>query len=226
MKKTIGIIGAMPSELDGIIKAYPNATKTEIAGFTFYQQENETYRLVFSCSGIAKVNSALCTQVLIDKFSPVAIINSGIAGGIDDRIKVCDIVISKSCMYHDLDRHFLDDYPPYYSEFESDPSLIEKASKICQGFGINYFCGRIVSGESFVVDNQKKSEIKEKFKPMAVDMETAAIAHCAKRNSIPFVSVRCISDNADDDGAMSFDIFEKKAANIVAKICIELASEI
>ena len=54
-----------------------------------------------------------------------------------------------------------------------------------------------------------KNIIQEKFDPYAVDMESAAVGHCCYLNEMPFVSVRCISDNADDEGAMSFDEFEK-----------------
>ena len=53
-------------------------------------------------------------------------------------------------------------------------------------------------------------------------MESSAIGHSCYLNEIPFVSVRCISDNADDEGAMSFDEFEKIAADRVAKIVVKM----
>ena len=53
-------------------------------------------------------------------------------------------------------------------------------------------------------------------------MESAAVGHCAYLNEVPFVSVRCISDNADDEGAMSFDEFEKIAAKRVADVVLEM----
>ncbi|MCI5911131.1 MAG: 5'-methylthioadenosine/adenosylhomocysteine nucleosidase [Oscillospiraceae bacterium] len=224
--KTIGIIGAMPSELADIIKALPAKEKKEISRFTYHIYEKDDKRIVYACSGIAKVNSALCTQVMIDNFKPCAIINTGIAGGMNKDVKVCDIVISDLVMPHDLDPHFLKDYPPYCCEFPSDKALIELAESVCKNQGVKSFVGRIVSGEQFVTDTVAKNAIKDKFEPMAVDMETAAIAHCAYMNKMPFVSVRCISDNADDEGAMSFDIFEKKAAGIVANIVLEMADKI
>ena len=53
-------------------------------------------------------------------------------------------------------------------------------------------------------------------------METAAIAQAAYRNEIPFVSVRCISDKADEESDISFDEFSEKAAVKVAKIVINM----
>lgn len=224
--KTIGIIGAMPSELADIIKALPATETKEISRFTFHIHQTNSKKIVYVCSGIAKVNSALCTQVLIDNFSPDAVINTGIAGGMNPEIKVCDVVVSDKVMPHDLDPHFLKDYPPYCCEFPSDENLKNLAVEICKKQNVKSFIGRIVSGETFVTDNETKNSIKERFEPYAVDMETAAIAHCAYMNKTPFVSVRCISDNADDDGAMSFDVFEKKAAKIVADIVLEMVQEI
>lgn len=48
-------------------------------------------------------------------------------------------------------------------------------------------------------------------------MESSAVGHCAFINGIPFLSLRCISDNSDDNGEMSFDEFEKLPLNALLK---------
>lgn len=220
--KTIGIIGAMPSELADIRNTLKNAEIKKISGFDFYINEVSGKTVINACCGIAKVNAALCTQVLIDNFKPDAVINAGIAGGMDSSVKVCDMVVSTEVLPHDLDLHFLKDYPPYCGIFRADENLIETAVKICTKQGIKCFKGRIVSGEAFISDNKTKNDIKERLNPFAVDMESAAVGHCAYLNEMPYVSVRCISDNADDEGAMSFDEFEKIAARKVADVVLEM----
>lgn len=222
----IGIIGAMPSELADIRKTLGDAEIVKKSGFDFYINQVNGKKLINACCGIAKVNSALCTQVLIDNFAPECIINTGIAGGMNDDVKVCDIVISTEVLAHDLDQHFLTDYPPYCGIFKADERLIEKTEEICNKCNIKSFRGRIVSGEAFISSNEVKNAIQNKFNPYAVDMETSAIGHCCYLNDIPFVSVRCISDNADDDGAMSFEEFEKIAAKRVAEIVLKVADEV
>ena len=219
---TIGIIGAMPSELADIRNTLKDAEIKRISGFDFYINEVSGKKVINACCGIAKVNAALCAQVLIDNFRPDAVINAGIAGGMDSSIKVCDIVVSNEVLPHDLDLHFLKDYPPYCGIFKADEKLIETAVNICTKQGVKSFVGRIVSGEAFITDTAVKNGIKEKFDPFAVDMESAAVGHCAYLNEVPFVSVRCISDNADDEGAMSFDEFEKIAAKRVADVVLEM----
>ena len=219
---TIGISGAMPSELVDIRKALNDAEIKRISGFDFYINEKGGKKIINVCSGIAKVNAALCAQVLIDNFKPDAVINAGIAGGMDSSIKVCDMVVSNEVLAHDLDLHFLNDYPPYCGIFKADAGLIDAAVNICRKQGVNSFIGRIVSGEAFISDNAVKNEIKNRLNPFAVDMESSAVGHCAYLNEVPFVSVRCISDNADDEGAMSFDEFEKIAAARVAEVVLEM----
>lgn len=220
---TIGIIGAMPSELTDIREMLGIGEIKHISGFDFYINEKNGKTLINACCGIAKVNAALCTQVMIDNFQPECIINTGIAGGMNSSVKVCDIVISTEVLPHDLDLHFLKDYPPYCGIFRADNGLIETAEKVCAEFSVKSFRGRIVSGEAFISSNEAKNTILEKFDPYAVDMESAAVGHCCYLNKLPYVSVRCISDNADDEGAMSFDEFEKIAAKRVAEIVLRMS---
>ncbi len=222
--KTIGIIGAMPSELADIRAALPGSEIVKNAGFDYYvNQLTPETRVVHVCSGIAKVNAAVCAQALIDTFQADAVVNAGIAGGMNTDVKVCDIVISSEVCSHDLDLHFLNDYPPYCGIYKSDEALMKLAAECCDSFDVKHFYGRIVSGEAFISDNAVKQDIKDRLDPHAVDMESAAVGQCAYRNDVPYVSVRCISDNADDEGAMSFDTFEKIAAKRVADVVIEMA---
>ncbi len=224
--KRFAIIGAMPSELCDIKASLADSEIVKKAGFDYYVSKlNENLEVIHVCSGIAKVNAALCTQALIDEFRPDAIVNAGIAGGMNPEVAVCDIVISSEVCYHDLDMHFLSDYPPYCGIYKSDDELMKLAADCCDSFKVKHFFGRIVSGEAFVTDNALKQSIADKFNPFAVDMESAAVGHAAYRNGVPYVSVRCISDNADDKGAMSFDKFEKIAAKIVADVVLKMAEE-
>lgn len=224
--KTIGIIGAMPSELADIRNVLNNAVIKKYAGYDFYVCTYKDKLIINACCGIAKVNAALCTQVMIDKFDVDAIINAGVAGGMNTEVKVCDIVVSDIVCPHDLELRFLENYPPYHSMYEADKQLIDTVCGICDEMKIANHVGKIVSGEAFISDSKLKQDICDRLSPLAVDMETAAVGQCAYRNSVPFVSVRCISDNADDEGEMSFDEFEKIAAKRVAEIVLKTVEKI
>ena len=81
------------------------------------------------------------------------------------------MVVSNEVLAHDLDLHFLNDYPPYCGIFKADAGLIDAAVNICRKQGVNSFIGRIVSGEAFISDNAVKNEIKNRLNPFAVDMK-------------------------------------------------------
>ena len=189
----IGIIGAMPSELHDIRETLKNPEIVHIGKFDFYKNTLNDKTIVNVCCGVGKVNSTICTQMLIDIFKVECIINTGIAGGMNNQIKVCDIVISNEVASHDVNLTFLEKYPPYCSVFKSDTI---------------------------------KQDIQDRLNPCAVDMESASIGHCAYVNDIPSISIRCISDNADDEGAMSFDEFEKIAAKRVANVVLNVINNI
>jgi len=220
--KKIGIIGAMPSELKDLRKMFGEAEIVRKSGFDFHINTVGERQIINACCGISKVNAAVCCQAMIDNFQIDAVINAGIAGGMNDDVKVCDIVISSDVLPHDLDIHFLENYPPYCGAFRADANLIDMARKVCDEQGYKSFVGRIVSGEAFISDIKIKLDIVRRLSPYAVDMETSAIGHCCYLNETPFVSVRCISDNADDEGEISFSEFEKIAARRVAEIVYKM----
>ena len=139
MLKTIGIIGAMPSELADIRNGLPDSEIQKKAGFDYYINQVGDTRIVHVCSGIAKVNAAVCTQALIDNFAPDAVINAGIAGGMNNDIHVCDVVVSSEVLPHDLDLHFLKDYPPYCGIYTADQALI--GSQDLRFFRSEILCG-------------------------------------------------------------------------------------
>lgn len=219
---TIGIIGAMPSELHDIRETLGMTEIVNIGKFDFYKNTLNGKNIINVCCGVGKVNSAICTQMLIDNFKVDCIINTGVAGGMNDNVKICDMVISNEVLAHDVNLTFLEKYPPYCSAFKSDIKLIEYAVKSCEKFKYKYFIGRIVSGEQFISDKTTKEDIQSRLNPYAVDMESASIGHCAYVNGVSSISIRCISDNADDNGTMSFDEFEKISAKCVANVVLDI----
>ncbi|HEX3027444.1 MAG TPA: 5'-methylthioadenosine/adenosylhomocysteine nucleosidase [Clostridia bacterium] len=210
----IGIISAMPVEMEGFIK---DLNAKEVPKKGFYQlykgnaAENEIYLV---CCGIGKVNAAISTQRLIDLVGVDYIINMGIAGGIGKHLKTLDVVIGTDVVYHDFQPpDLLDKYYPFTSVFECNPQMVELAEKVCAGTReVDYFCrGRIATGDRFVEAGEDKKRILE-MGGMCCEMEAAAIAHAACVNNVPFLIIRSISDLADEGAQMSYNEFEKKAS--------------
>lgn len=152
------------------------------------------------------------------------IINTGIAGSLNKDVKICDIVISDNVTHHDVRKEQMKRWFPFKECFESDKFLIEtaiKAYKKIDSNKFNYHIGRIVSGEAFISDCNLRDLIIKEHSPYCVEMEGSAIGHVACINNIPFLIIRSISDNADDNSTNYID-FEKIAANNSAILVLNI----
>ncbi|MCP1110035.1 adenosylhomocysteine nucleosidase [Lachnospiraceae bacterium PF1-21] len=214
----IGIIGAMAEEVQGLIQVMENVSVMEKASMTFHKGQLYKQEVVVVRSGIGKVNAAVCAQILIDEFAVETIINTGIAGSLDERIDIGDMVISTDAVHHDMDATIFGDplgQVPRMDTlyFPADQGLAAKAKGVNEAVNpqIKTFLGRVASGDQFVSSKEKKAVIKESFGPLCVEMEGAAIAHVAYLNHCPYLIVRSISDKADDSATEDYEVFEKKA---------------
>lgn len=219
--KIIGVIGAMPMEIN-LIKEKLNIIDTkEYAGFKFYVGTMDNIKIILVSCSIGKVNSASCTQILIDKFDATYIINTGIAGSLKKEVKLCDIVISDNVTHHDVRKTQMKEWYPNQEYFETDVYLKNVAAEAFNRLKlekINYHNGRIVSGEAFVCDNNLKNSIINEYEPCCVEMEGSAIGHVAYINKVPFIVIRSISDNADENTSIKYSNFAEVAANNCAKL--------
>lgn len=214
----IGIIGAMDEEVSQLRDKMTGVTVQRKAGMDFYSGMLTGKDTVVVRSGIGKVNAAVCTQILIDDFDVRLVINTGIAGSLKAEINIGDMVLSTDALQHDMDATgFGYDYGIIprmeASQFPADEALVQTAYETCLKVNpeIGVFLGRIVSGDQFINDKEKKDWIASRFGGYCTEMEGAAIAQAAYLNQVPFLIVRAISDKADDSAHMDYADFEAKA---------------
>ena len=226
-KKTICIIGAMECEVEKIKQKLENIKTAHNKKMIIYTGELSGHQVILTQSGVGKVNAAIGTQYIIDKYSPDYIINTGIAGGIAAGLKVGDLVIGEELVQHDFDVTAIGYARGYMctgvnpnkpTVFYSDKKLIKKYEEaVKEAISlVKIHTGVIASGDVFVSDNNRKKEIHNTFNAVAVEMEGAAIAQTASKNEIPFIIVRAISDLADDDAAKSHEFVETEIAALSA----------
>lgn len=225
----LGIIGAMEEEILHIKNNMQDAKTLTISGMDFYVGKIYDKEIVLVRSGIGKVNAAMCTQVLIDRFLVDCIINTGIAGGLNNDIEIGDIVISKEALYHDVDvsafGYPIGQIPRMDTKgFIADEELVSIAFNACKKVNpdISVFTGKIASGDSFVSDKAKKDFIQKEFGADCVEMEGAAIAHVSYLNNKKFLIIRAISDKADKSANMDYKNFEKKAIEHCFNMTMEI----
>ena len=221
----IGIIGAMDLEVDELKSKMKTSRIVRKAGMEFYEGVLNGADVVIVHCGVGKVNAALCTQILADVFEVTHIINTGVAGSLNAKLDIGDILISRDAIYHDLDVTIFGYRPGEvpqigFREFKADEALVELARRSCEKVNpdIHVMVGRVVSGDQFVSDKAVKERLISQFKGDCTEMEGVAIAHGAYLNGIPFVIIRAISDKADDTSEMDYPVFERAAAGHSARL--------
>lgn len=225
--KKIGIIGAMAEEVSRLKEMMQICHIYDIAGMSFCEGDLEGHPVIVVRSGIGKVNAAICTQILADKFAVDAVINTGVAGSLKNVINIGDIVLSTDTMQHDVDAtgfgYEAGVIPQMEtSVFKAEEGLVDLAEKVCREVNpeIQVFKGRIVSGDQFVSDPLVKERITGSVGGFCTEMEGAAIAQAAWLNHIPFIIIRAISDKADGSAHMDYAVFEMQAIEHTVRLVV------
>ncbi len=142
-----------------------------------------------------------------------ALINTGIAGFLDARIDIGDIVISTDSLYHDMDASKFGDPVGQIPRmdvfsFEADPRLVELA-KEANNSGHPHIYG--------------KGSVRRPAQTPRTRRGSSAISiPCARRwreralpapptSGISYVIIRAISDKADNSASVDYPVFEKQA---------------
>jgi adenosylhomocysteine nucleosidase len=215
----IGIIGAMESEVD-FLKETMHVTHRETkAGMEFCEGNFGTMKAVVVQSGMGKVHAAICAQILVDDFAVTHIINTGVAGSLNEKLDIGAILVSVDAVQHDFTVEaigFKKGEIPYTGQvaFAADEELRQKAVEAVRTVlpQVSAVEGRVCSGDQFISSQEAKDRIVSEFDGDCAEMEGAAIAQVCYANKIPFVILRAISDKADDSSSVSFEKFEKQAA--------------
>jgi adenosylhomocysteine nucleosidase len=217
--KTIGIIGAVEEEIFELKSKMEVVAVKKMIGSEFYIGKMHGKSVVLVRSGVGKVNAAICAQVLIDLYAVDYIVNTGVAGALAPELTIGDVVISEDCVQHDFDLE-LADIPRGVipkmpdSFFKADDELVRLAQAAARTVlgDEKVHAGRIATGDQFIASGEAKNFIRDTFQALCTEMEGAAIAQTCVLNKIPFVIIRSISDQADENAASSFGEFFRDTA--------------
>lgn len=192
----IGIIIAMDKEFSQIARLLENPEKTVYDNRTYVTGMTGGNTIVMMQCGIGKVNAAVGASQMIAAFNPDIVISTGVAGGASTLLEVQDIVVAATTCYHDVycgPELAYGQVMGMPERFLCAEDIVSKATALDCATKIH--AGLIVTGDWFVDTVDKMQEIIMHFPDaMAVDMESAAIAHACYMRNVPFVSFRITSD--------------------------------
>lgn len=233
----IGVIGAMPQELAAVIEVVHADEVIELGGRQYHRGHHAGEPVVCVVSRIGKVAAAATAAILLERFAPRAIVMTGLAGAVDPRLAIGDIVIADRLIHHDLDVRPL--YPRHevpmlgVSELPADAALSERLAAAAARFdpppsvralGITsprVWRGLVASGDQFFSSVAAVSALRALLpSALAVEMEGAAVAQVCHEHGVPFAVARVISDTADHGAAVDFARFLSEACGPYARALV------
>ena len=184
----IGFVVALDTEADGVIykaeitKKYTHCGKKIVEGKLFCQD------FVLIISGIGKVNAALATQFIADKYPLSYIVNFGSAGGISGKTAPCEYYAIDKCCQYDFDLSALDDVPVGYIQDFDTVYFYPKTDKLS-------FLKKagLASSDRFTEKSSDIATVLSMDCPV-FDMEGGAIAQVATANGLPFYVFKGVTD--------------------------------
>lgn len=222
-----GIIGAMDEEIAFLRDAMSEQKEKQIANVVFIEGKIANREVVLLKSGIGKVNAAIATTLLLERFQADIVINTGTAGGLSSELSVGDVVIADEVVHHDADATAFDyvygQVPQMPATFTSDPHLIATTKDVLTSLELKQKTGLIGTADSFMANPSHINLVKERFPSiLAAEMEGAAIAQVCYQYDVPFIIIRAISDVAGEDSPIAFNEFihiaSKNASDFIIKV--------
>ncbi len=239
-----GIICAIPQELAELEAALVAEMVDRRAGLDFLQGRLEGREVVLVGAGIGKVNTAMVTTLLIDRFGADPVIFSGVAGGLDPALHIGDVVIADRTVQHDagvIEEQRLTTYQaghvPFFNPtdrlgYAVPEPLLAKVRAALEGFSLpplsrraggtdgrpRTVFGTILSGDQYIHCEATRERLFRELGGAAVEMEGGALAQVCEAFGVGWLDIRALSDLAGGTSRFDFATFVEEVAASSAAI--------
>jgi adenosylhomocysteine nucleosidase len=241
----IGLICAIPQELLELRAALDHDQRIEVGGFGFDLGRLDDRPVVLAEAGIGKVNAAAVATLLAARFHARVLVFSGVAGGLDPKLAIGDVVIAAKAIQHDcgvIENERLHPYQaghvPFFNPtrdlgYEADPGLLSRVRSRLEGLALpplsaaaaggeprrpQLVYGTILAGDQFIHCEATRERLQREFQAQAVAMEGGALAQVAGRLRLPWLEIRALSDLAGAQSRFDFAAFVDEVAASSAMI--------
>ena len=190
----IGLLYAMPSELEGLLRRFPTARPHRTAGLPCWRLTDH----VTAClGGVGKVNAAMAAALLCREYPVELLINAGVAGCFTD-LATGTVVVASSCVQHDVDTSLAGDPVGLVSTVQLREFPVYSPADTCarlRAGGLSPVTGVVATGDWFGRDYDRARWIAREFGALVCDMEGCAAAQVGLRLGIPVCVIKAVSDH-------------------------------
>jgi adenosylhomocysteine nucleosidase len=229
---TIGLICAIPQELTHLRTILTDSHSAQAAHTVFDSGTIDGHDVVLAGSGMGKVNAAVVTSLLADRFGCRTVVFSGVAGGLDPRLAIGDIVVADLVIQHDagiVENERVRTYQPGHVPiinpterlgYPTDPELLGRVKQRLHGISVpgQIVYGTVLSGDQYLNCEATRTRLLSELGGLAIEMEGGAVAQVCEAFGIPWLVIRALSDLAGGDALFDFTTFVDQAAASSASI--------
>ena len=220
--KPIIIIAAVPQEIELLEKALEHSGRVKSGGFEYHEGTIGNLRVVVCAGGVGKVNAAAATAVMIDRYQPQLVINTGCAGAyIGSGLAVGNLVVASEEVLAD-DGVILEDgwkdlrymnLPSVgngggscYNLLPLSRQAAEKAMQLADYYGVVLMRGRFATVSTCSGTSQYGAELSARWNALVESMEGAAVAQVCVRCGVDCLEIRGISNQVEERDLKKWDI--------------------
>lgn len=246
MPLKIGIMGAMIQEVEHLQRTIEQPQRETRGQRDYVSGHMAGHDVVVVFSRWGKVAAAATATTLIERYDVNLILFTGVAGALDERLNIGDIVVASQLVQHDLDASKVPGIERFEVPllgvrfFEPPADLVGKTvcaaetylqqdmpaeinqstrSRFCMD-APKVYTGLIASGDQFIACPDHVRDLRTALPdPLCVEMEGAAVAQVAYEHGLPFLVLRTISDKADHSAPIDFPPFIEQVASLIACGC-------
>lgn len=217
----VAVLAAFPAELAAVLAHAEVEETVALDDRTLRYGAIDGVPVVMAMTGIGVVNAARTTAALLDHTPVRGVVVSGVAGSPH---RIADVIVPEAWTGADgavfavtprwlaLAQRVASGAPPSLARCTRVPSRNDE--EVCLGFEPKVVFGGLgESGDTFGgrpflcqpaghpvfgCDVAPVALTQYAAEPIAVDMETAAIAREARRRGVPFIAFRAVSDGSED----------------------------
>ena len=223
---TIGLICAIPQELAALQRDLAQTHTEAAAHTTFVTGVLDGHEVVLAGSGMGKVNAAIVSTLLADRFGCRTIVFSGVAGGLDPALSIGDVVVADRIVQHDagvLENGMIRTYQPGHAPiinpterlgYPVDPELLARVKARLEAMPVpgQIVYGTVLSGDQYLNCETTRQRLLSELDGKAIEMEGGAVAQVCEAFGLPWLVIRALSDLAGGNALFDFTAFVEQAS--------------
>jgi adenosylhomocysteine nucleosidase len=187
MKSILGLIVALSAEGRSLLGR--KGWRREREGILRRLRLNDGTNMVCVCSGVGIENALSAARRLADEGAS-ALAVTGVAGGLSPGIKTGDLIIAETVLEKEDEKKD--------RIWNTDTLYTDLVRKALVAEGLTAHPGILISTTQPVFTTQTKRYFYRRHQALAVDMESAGVAHAAEEAGLPFFILRAVCDTFEE----------------------------